>query len=381
MLTSNTIDGLIAVVLVLLLLSLLVQSIQQLIKRLFRIKARHLENALLALFQKAGLECARCNRDQIMKSIALDFGRSGTLTKWSTAEEISKDEVLLWLKGQPVNGDLERLRAAKEKVEGILNQEPPGAAAALFAALQSKIRPFLDGLPNSPEQFTFECAANRPLSNPDAFLDLIKELRILQPPPNKIDDLPAALTAVDNEWRALRAPANQIEINLTAWFDTTIVTFTERFDHEMKRWTLGIGFLVVICFNANFFDIAKDAFSSSIRREIILQNKPAIIALASNNCEAKKEDKLIRECLQQVISESADLAAAVGLKPLTLEQLSKLIGDLPTTTGVRMSLGWLITTLLLSVGAPFWQDALQSLFGLKNRLRKSATEDSVARLA
>jgi hypothetical protein len=33
--------------------------------------------------------------------------------------------------------------------------------------------------------------------------------------------------------------------------------------------------------------------------------------------------------------------------------------------------GWIITTLLLSVGAPFWQDTLESLFGVKNLLRKS----------
>ena len=32
--------------------------------------------------------------------------------------------------------------------------------------------------------------------------------------------------------------------------------------------------------------------------------------------------------------------------------------------------GWAVMTLLLSVGAPFWQDTLESLFGLKNMLRK-----------
>jgi hypothetical protein len=33
-------------------------------------------------------------------------------------------------------------------------------------------------------------------------------------------------------------------------------------------------------------------------------------------------------------------------------------------------LGWIITALLLSVGAPFWQDTLESLFGVKSLLRK-----------
>ena len=43
----------------------------------------------------------------------------------------------------------------------------------------------------------------------------------------------------------------------------------------------------------------------------------------------------------------------------------------PTTQKIVETVaGWLITTMLLSVGAPFWQDTLESLFGLKNFLRK-----------
>ena len=39
-------------------------------------------------------------------------------------------------------------------------------------------------------------------------------------------------------------------------------------------------------------------------------------------------------------------------------------------------LGWAIMVLLLSVGAPFWQDTLESLFGVKNLLRqKSGTQN------
>ena len=38
--------------------------------------------------------------------------------------------------------------------------------------------------------------------------------------------------------------------------------------------------------------------------------------------------------------------------------------------------GWTIMVLLLSVGAPFWQDTLESLFGIKNLLRqKSGTQN------
>ena len=39
--------------------------------------------------------------------------------------------------------------------------------------------------------------------------------------------------------------------------------------------------------------------------------------------------------------------------------------------------GWTIMILLLSVGAPFWQDALESLFGIKNLLRQKSSTQNV----
>jgi hypothetical protein len=38
-------------------------------------------------------------------------------------------------------------------------------------------------------------------------------------------------------------------------------------------------------------------------------------------------------------------------------------------------------TLLLSVGAPFWQDVLESLFGVKNLLRKKSDTRNVEQLS
>jgi hypothetical protein len=43
---------------------------------------------------------------------------------------------------------------------------------------------------------------------------------------------------------------------------------------------------------------------------------------------------------------------------------------------VTVLCGWTVMVMLLSVGAPFWQDSLESLFGIKNLLRqKSATQN------
>ena len=45
--------------------------------------------------------------------------------------------------------------------------------------------------------------------------------------------------------------------------------------------------------------------------------------------------------------------------------------------GMQILLGWTTMALLLSVGAPFWQDTLESLFGLKGLIRKKSQTQNV----
>ena len=66
-----------------------------------------------------------------------------------------------------------------------------------------------------------------------------------------------------------------------------------------------------------------------------------------------------------------------GIMSATLGILLKELNPNFNITIYERLPGILITTLLLSAGAPFWQDVLQSLFGLKALLRKP--ENSGAR--
>lgn len=91
-------------------------------------------------------------------------------------------------------------------------------------------------------------------------------------------------------------------------------------------------------------------------------------------------------------------AEGMGLKPLTPQQVSAFVwgtgvweyrdpadGKLKSQPffwvraahGLKVLLGWTIMALLLSVGAPFWQDTLESLFGVKNLLRKKSDTKNV----
>jgi hypothetical protein len=81
-----------------------------------------------------------------------------------------------------------------------------------------------------------------------------------------------------------------------------------------------------------------------------------------------------------------DAYASFGFRPLSLEQVSNWANGKSSWSvdwGQRLAhmakilVGWILMTLLLSVGAPFWEDTLESLFGLKNILRMSSETKNV----
>ena len=108
-------------------------------------------------------------------------------------------------------------------------------------------------------------------------------------------------------------------------------------------------------------------------------------ALAQDEREQLKQaTKELNDAIQLVRTD-ADLYKGIGFTPLRLQQvkdfLSSLVPDKRAQDpwnswiqarkhDIKALVGWLIMTILLSIGAPFWQDTLESLFGVKNLLRK-----------
>ena len=130
--STELINGLISLVLTLLVLSLLVQALQELVKAFLHVKARHLENALRALLSKAGL-CA-CAVTDLLTQIAVGFGRTHAVrTGLPAAKTISKKEILLWLDARPIGASITGLKPLIEAVEERLNQAVTGSAAPTFA--------------------------------------------------------------------------------------------------------------------------------------------------------------------------------------------------------------------------------------------------------
>ena len=174
---------------------------------------------------------------------------------------------------------------------------------------------------------------------------------------------------------------DQLLANLTRaekWFDTVMQSFEERYTRGMKTWGIVISFCVVVLLNANFFDVYKNIAANDTMRANIVQMRDDVskrlqAGAAAGDPAAAASLKQLYQDISKDVGESASAFTGLGFKPLWEESSQNI------TVGwfFRSLLGWLLMTLLLSVGAPFWEDVLESLFGLKNVLRKRSDTKNV----
>lgn len=230
---------------------------------------------------------------------------------------------------------------------------------------------------------------------------------------------------------------DKLKAQVENWFDTVMQSFDERYSRHMKTVALVVSFLVVIVLNANFFKLYHSIAGSDTVRAAIVAQGPAILkqaeaANAANTAAENQKPKSTptpkstpppaggeappitgrsnlppagpaatpNESAAAAAKSKQELADGIkqlqglvgqaeglGLKPLTFQKVSDYVsgkGDYATasadkrfTYALEVLLGWTIMALLLSVGAPFWQDTLESLFGVKNLLRKKSDTKNV----
>jgi len=185
----------------------------------------------------------------------------------------------------------------------------------------------------------------------------------------------------------------KLKAEVSTWFEAVMQSFDERYTRHMKTVAVIISIVVVILLNANIFTIYRNiALNDAMRANIVKMapqvqkqaaelNKPADSSQSTTtqtDDQAKADIKKNAEQAQQLVNDYKGL----GFNPLTPQQIKNFFsGPMPADQKffhiLKVLLGWGIMVLLLSVGAPFWEDTLESLFGVKNLLRRKSDTSNV----
>ena len=178
-----------------------------------------------------------------------------------------------------------------------------------------------------------------------------------------------------------RIGANNLRGEVDKWYETVMQGFEERYTRHMKTVAICISVVVVIFFNANFFQVYQNiSKSDQLRTVLIAQSEDVnrrLNALQQQGSQAPGTEQQQLEAAQKQLAADIDNVASLGFTPLRREQVAAFFsGEVEPMHALKVLIGWAIMVMLLSVGAPFWQDVLESLFGVKNLLRgKSGTRN------
>ena len=463
----TVLDNLIAMVVVLLILSLVVQSIQSGLKKLFKIKSRQIEDSLVDLFEqvlnkaptrtanfleqspmlrifafwsKHPSELADPKVKLLYDAVLKKFGELGRVAQSGKGilDSLAKDDLLKILEKVGPEAlvpsflaNLQKVAVEINAVEQAMKSVDPakltGDASAKFTALQARLAPLLNdfkaivtGTAIEPQILIGDVIGLRELKLNDA-VALLGELQakvekdlgvaratataqgstptaasaladasipVLEHLAEGFNSIAICLTKLRTEFDSAIAPLRSKLKETESWFDTVMQSFSERYARGMKTWAIVISFLIVVLLNANFFNIYQKISTNEALRNSLVQNQAQLKELQQTAESAAAEPigtapglKATLNEQQSTVRGEIDAYASFGFKPLSLEQVRHWATGKPTWNGLfhttEILTGWILMTLLLSVGAPFWEDTLESLFGLKNIINASSKTKNI----
>ena len=439
---SGVLDNMIALVVIILVLSLIVQSVQQALKKLFKIKSRQIEESLLDLFEtvlgkgngadratapilnllprrQTSLELTDPAVRSLFTSITAEFKKLGRVAQSGKLmlDSIAKDDLLKVVRkvrpddllggstfGRQLQSVCDEIKAAQDTLATLKAELLTGSASADFSALRDRLTPIINDLSALVEggqvktDVLIEDLLNlREISLTEIFdllgkvQDGLQQQLATATGQDKIDlegvskglrDLAASLNNLRQKADAALAPLRARLASIETWFDTVMQSFQERYTRGMKTWGLVVSFIIVVLLNANVFDIYTKISSSEQARTKILQMADAVeqkVKAMQAQPAAGTQTDAMKDVAASVNDVKANVDVFTGLQfqPLTREAIKNAFQKNTFFQNVKILLGWLFMTTLLSVGAPFWEDTLESLFGVKNLLRqKSSTENA-----
>jgi hypothetical protein len=169
---------------------------------------------------------------------------------------------------------------------------------------------------------------------------------------------------------------DQFVESLANWADTSLSVMGEVYKKRIQVISFAIGLAAAVVFNLDTLTITERLFRDKEARD-------AVVAVATEFTEQTQKDALNR-CVKD--STGPDCAAMKGLVD-AIQGRNETLGRLPIfwenwpafQKGIESVtfydwfhhlIGWLVTALAISLGAPFWFDLLNRLINVRHGMAK-----------
>jgi hypothetical protein len=191
-----------------------------------------------------------------------------------------------------------------------------------------------------------------------------------------IDKLPDS--ALKSQLQAIARTAgdkvDDLVTAVSAWADRSLTMLGEVYKKKMQRISLLIGFVVAVMFNIDTVGLTMHLYRDKEAREaaagLAVQLADQTDREAFDRCMAlpAEQRRLDPSCapLAGLVESVRGRNASLGLLPVGW---AAGVSAAPWRWVTRL-LGWVLTSLAVSVGAPFWFDLLNRFVNIRHTMRK-----------
>ena len=187
---------------------------------------------------------------------------------------------------------------------------------------------------------------------------------------DQIAALPSGLRSrVETAYAAAEGEVQKVQAELESWFDQSM----DRLSGVYKRWAGWVVLIatiaIVLAVNADTVNIATELWDAPTLRQAVVDAAAGVTDPSAENPPSISE-----------VAEEVQGIEALGI-PLLWECPEEGCGGFSewasrvAESQPRRALGWIITILLVSLGAPFWYGALTQLVSMRSAGSKPPNAD------
>lgn len=164
-----------------------------------------------------------------------------------------------------------------------------------------------------------------------------------------------------------------LQRSIERWFDDAMDRLSGVYKRFVRHFTLVCGLIVAIAFNVDSISLARTLWTDPGARE-------ATAAIAQQYVESHKDvaskdiQTMMDEAKQQIVQAPLPIGWTIGPDESGMNAWQIFLHRVFESggSGLWLVIGWIITALAVSLGAPFWFDSLQGLLRLRNTGPKPA---------
>lgn len=171
---------------------------------------------------------------------------------------------------------------------------------------------------------------------------------------------------------AANGDLDKLRTGVATWYDFAMDRVSGLYKRDMKYLSVLVGILIAIAFNADSVSVTRALWEDPTLRASMVAvaqaelNKPAKTAPDAPAPTAEELNKEMTDLQQKVTTANA------ALKPLPIGWNAEALTKSDLTTWIERIIGWLVTGLAVSLGAPFWFDLLDKFMNIRGTGDKPA---------